>query len=773
MIKNNNLHTAIITVLGLTLSACGDSDSDSKEVETIKPTPVNQAPAITLENQTMNEKSTLTITATTTDSDGSIASYEWKELSQLDLSLSGSDTDSVTFTAPETYVNQQAELELTVTDNDGATSSKKVQIDINQLTISTTIEGRVSHEALYKGNITISASGAEDKFTTTIDDTGLYQATITLDDSQADSFIDVTAIGTADNNIAAYKSVLGSMTLLREKAGDDEIISDDEYFAVNLSNITTANYALLKLQNNNVDITTDDDFTQSKLQISNESVLTLATVIDFAINTKTGVTPQQVQETTKSRNQYSTRATIKDGDNTNADLPDDVDNTLELVSDIEKAKDYVSNVQGSDEYSQTQQSLLSNDKLKDSSAYKVPDNYHLLPMNTLVQSLGSIHFNHDGTNTGTWFNTITNTIKQAQSTFTWTETEGVITVTLNSPEVIASRVIVESEGLRQHIDLETSVLSYSIKRYSSHGTYDDLVIAQSILKHYPDGELIDENISELQIYTALKNTKQLPSNQNTISATYLTLPYEQTSGQYNELTKHVFADKFTFNEDGSGSTKVLPRDFTWQKDANELTISFGDNSKIMIDQVNTKNSVSSHFMVKHINTSGNIISKTVGEGNIVSETATWTNDNIVGIYKYDNAIFDSPLDQFWIELNADNTALTVGISDKDENGTISTDEITKFTGDWKVNSDGSLAITRYKDKQTGSVSPECYSNNAGCYVFNSRTWNLITHNTDQYLLFQHHQWGDQYQNNEVYPFDRQVWDIRTIFKISERPVAID
>ncbi|MBL4941452.1 MAG: hypothetical protein JKY81_07265 [Colwellia sp.] len=763
MIIKNKLSSAIsLALMGVILTGCGGSGGETTKVE-----PINQAPTITLENKTINEKETFSITATVSDSDGTISSYQWKELSQLNLELSGNNTNTLTFTAPELMADAQAELELTVTDNDGAIASKKVTVDVKQLTIATTLQGYVSHQALFGGEITVSASGVDSNFTTTIDNTGYYQALITLDDSLEDSFINVVAKGTGNNAIAAYKSVLGSMALLREKAGNDELLTSDEFFAVNVSNITTANYGLLKVASENNDILTDAEFTQRKLQVSNESVLTLATAIDVAINAKTG---QQVQKTSiikVSRSTSSSNSKIT-GD---TDLPADVSDTLELVSDIEQAKVYVSDVQDSDEYSQTQQNILSSDKLKDSSTYNTPDNYHLLPTNPLTQSLGSIQFNDDST--GTWFNTLTKTIKQAQSAFTWTETEGVITVNLNSPETVASKVTVEIGGVKKLVNLETTVLTYEIKRYSSHGTYDDLVITQNILKHYPNGEFSDENSSESQIHTALKSTKQLPSNQNTLSAVYLTLPYEQTSGQYNELTVHVFADKFTFNADGTGSTKVLPKDFTWQKEANELTISFGDNSKIIIVQVNTKNDVASHLMVKHIDASGNIISKTVGEGNIVSETATWTNDNIVGIYKYDNAIFDSPLDQFWIELNADNTALTVGISDKDGNGTITTDEIITATGDWKINSDGTLAITRYKDKQTNGFSPDCNADNTECFLFNTRTWNLISTSNDQYLLFQHHDWDDLYPNSEVYQFDLQQWDIRTIHKIAERPVTID
>jgi hypothetical protein len=758
MIIKNKLSSVIsLALMGVVLTGCGGSGSESepKKIE-----PVNLAPTLTLENQVMDEKATLSITATASDSDGSISSYKWKELSQLDLTLSGTESDSVTFTAPEIYENKQAELELTITDDDGATTTKKATIDINQLTISTTIEGNVSHEALYKGDIVISASGIEDTFTTTVDDTGFYQATITLDDSQADSFIDVVAKGAGNNTIAAYKSVLGSMALLREKAGNDELLTSDEFFAVNVSNITTANYGLLKVANENNDIITDAEFTLHNLQVSNESILTLATAIDVAINAKIG---QQAPKTSNIKASRSFSSSSKTTGST--DLPIDISDTLELVSDITQAKNYVNEVQGSDEYSQTQQNILSDDKLKNSATYNIPNNYHLLPTNTLTQSLGSIQFNDGGT--GTWFYTLTDKIKQAQSTFTWTEAEGVILVTLNSPEIISTRPIVEIEGVKQRIDLDTSVLSYDIKRYASHGTYDDLVITQNSLHHYPNGEFVDANISDSTIHTALKDTKQLPSNQNTITAAYLTIPFEQQS------TTAIYADKFSFNEDGSGSTKVTATEFTWEKDANELNLSFNDNSKIIIDQVNTKNDVASHLMVKHIDSTGKIISKTIGEGSVVSETATWTNDNIVGIYKYDNAIFDSPLDQFWIELNADSTALTVFLTDKDGNGTITADEISKATGDWKVNSDGTLAVTRFKDKQTGGFSPDCNAENTGCFIFNTRTWNLITNSNDQYLLLQHHQWGDQYQNNEVYPFDQQQWDIRTIYKISERPVVID
>lgn len=68
------------------------------------------------------------------DSDGTLVEYAWQQLSGSPVSISGADTTSPTFVAPDDV--QPVTIELTVTDNDGATSTDGVTVFINLLPIA-------------------------------------------------------------------------------------------------------------------------------------------------------------------------------------------------------------------------------------------------------------------------------------------------------------------------------------------------------------------------------------------------------------------------------------------------------------------------------------------------------------------------------------------------------------------------------------------------------------------------------------------------------------
>ena len=74
--------------------------------------------------------------AGSTDSDGTIVSYAWTQTDGDTVTLTGANTATPTFTAPSTISAQTLTFELTTTDDDGATSTDSVNIEIEAVILS-------------------------------------------------------------------------------------------------------------------------------------------------------------------------------------------------------------------------------------------------------------------------------------------------------------------------------------------------------------------------------------------------------------------------------------------------------------------------------------------------------------------------------------------------------------------------------------------------------------------------------------------------------------
>tara|TARA_B110000027_G_scaffold32844_1_gene36490 strand:+ start:219 stop:2432 length:2214 start_codon:yes stop_codon:yes gene_type:complete len=116
-------------LIALLLSACGGGGGDSSPT-TFPVVATNNAPVVSAgDSQIALVSSPVVLSGAASDADGSIASYSWTQTSGTTVTLSGADTASATFTSPATAGALQ--FRLTVTDNQGATTSSFVSIDVS------------------------------------------------------------------------------------------------------------------------------------------------------------------------------------------------------------------------------------------------------------------------------------------------------------------------------------------------------------------------------------------------------------------------------------------------------------------------------------------------------------------------------------------------------------------------------------------------------------------------------------------------------------------
>jgi hypothetical protein len=289
------------------LLGCGGSDSTPPAVIT----PTNQSPAVTVSGEsTIQEGQSLTLIANASDADGSISSVKWSTTS-TDISLTGDDTTSVSFTAPDVDNDTSITLDVLVTDNDGATATQSVTITITRKVSSVTITGLVTDNIISNADVEITIGGQD--FSATADENGVYTITINFDESLLNQLVQIRALGDSSiNPEVEFISQLGSLSSLIAQAGSDRNLVEDENFGVNITNVTTAEYALMTRDGTTP--TTDTELSLAIESVNSDEKNTLAALIKIVV------------------------------DNDGFNLPSSVTSTLNLVSDSATASAFEQDV---------------------------------------------------------------------------------------------------------------------------------------------------------------------------------------------------------------------------------------------------------------------------------------------------------------------------------------------------------------------------------------------------------------------------------------------
>lgn len=275
--------------IGTLLGGCGGSDS--KETSE---TPTNQNPVVTINGEnTIQEGELLSLIANASDTDGTIASIGWSVTAGENITLIGADSANVSFTAPNVDSDTVVTLAAVVTDDDGATATQSVTITITNKADSLTITGLVTDKVISNANVEIMVS--DQSFSAISDDKGVYSVTINFDES-LNQLLEVRAKGDSSiNPEVEFVSLLGSLSNLIEQAGDDGILTQDENFGVNITNVTTAEYALIT--RNGSTPTTDAELNIAISTIETDEKNTLAALIKVVVDNEDFSLPNGVTST--------------------------------------------------------------------------------------------------------------------------------------------------------------------------------------------------------------------------------------------------------------------------------------------------------------------------------------------------------------------------------------------------------------------------------------------------------------------------------------------
>src|SRR5919109_3298124 len=133
-----SIDTHTFTVKGTKSNAASDSaTSSSTTLKVIKPP--NQPPTANAgDDQTVNEADSVSLDGSgSSDPDGTIESYSWTQTAGTGVTLDDASSATPSFTAPDVSADGDTlTFELTVTDNDGATATDSVNVNVNNVVVN-------------------------------------------------------------------------------------------------------------------------------------------------------------------------------------------------------------------------------------------------------------------------------------------------------------------------------------------------------------------------------------------------------------------------------------------------------------------------------------------------------------------------------------------------------------------------------------------------------------------------------------------------------------
>ncbi|ALU43738.1 leucine-rich repeat domain-containing protein [Pseudoalteromonas rubra] len=389
---------SLVTALSLVLAGCGGGSDAPAPVTDKAPDPIpsdknNPLPTVSIADVGEQlEQNAFSLTANASD-DGSIAGYAWTYSSSLQLTEADTNSATPTYTVPDITQDATITFTVTVTDDKGATNSASKDVLIKRKVNSVTLNGIVTDQPISNANVVVSAGSAQAEVTASGE--GLYTATLTVDESEVNSLVRVSATGVGAQDVVEFVSVLNSVATLTEQAGEDGILDKEENFGVNITNVTTAEYALMT--RTGAPLTTDVELDQALLNVDADEKITLASLIKIVV------------------------------DNDNYSLPEGVSSTLDLVDDEQTAQAYEDDVNASDPnlIEDTKKEIKEDDDLIDDSVASLNGDFILQAVKNYDARPYHVSLNEDGTGSVSAINTV--------DIESWKQENSTVSITLKQP----------------------------------------------------------------------------------------------------------------------------------------------------------------------------------------------------------------------------------------------------------------------------------------------------------------------------------------------------
>ncbi len=489
--------------------------------------------------------------------------------------------------------------------------------------------------------------------------------------------------------------------------------------------------------------------------------------------------------------------------NPDLELPEGVSDTFALVSDIQKVSEYVSNAQNmaAESYAEALNATLTDNNViagNSSSEIPIADTYYqILPLG--YAGGDRILVNEDGT--GYLSDTLTG------SDFTWATTDTGIEMTFgeNGFSLNTFFQFLLIDGATVQVETEVIQTGTSVQWITQSETNDLLLYTTHTLFHYPNGELVDSEITDNPIVSNFVKEKGIVRAENILDVsgnnryslntdTVIEEILEPISGAIASYHRSARDVQFTGDLTNGGDISIIIPELQGNGSITQLEVSLpwiiGDNGHLIIqgDEVDGSDDTDIVFLKANDGKTPamNILNNEKDEldnpftkaqsGFTLLEEAEWVAEGASGIYKL-SFLFDEPLSHFWIELNADGTALQAWSDDLNLDGELTDNEISQNFARWQLNENGNVVVRRLWSSSTFAICDSGSFELAGdCdLLFHEREWDLHQITDDgSYYMRQMHRYFQDYNfvglGNHVLSFAST--DNRSFIKVDERPVEL-
>lgn len=682
------------------LTVTDNDGATAKDTVTITVEPVNTGPQVSAgDDKSANEQTSVSLSATASDDDGEISAYSWTQVSGPSVTITNADTAMATFNAPVAKIEAQLVFAVEVTDDEGASSSSEVTVTVLPVNeISLIVKGLVTDGPIANANV-VAAIG-DLTFETVADQNGVYNLAIEVDEDYATdkNLVVLTATGSTGQENVKLLSVSNDFASFINLAGDDAILDSTEEFGVNITHVSSANWALSIEANGGVAPTNKEE---------------LEAIIRYVDGSELGKLAAAIK-------------TVIDFSDTNAALalPGEVSDTWEFVTTQKVVGDYLTKVrqtqQNIDDFNQALSETFDDENVIASKG-KIPSMYIRTSFSGFMSGEEFV-FNIDGT--GSYKELTTH------ADFTWKNNSNIV-VDFNSAVMAVSFPSVEINGVSQQVTQQTINELIVLNVISSSEVADVVEYKKTGRYHYPNGELPDENFESEAVVTMQK--KVFPFEVSELNGEFM-LPV-----QANELTRidqlqtanHGVIDrsynenafKITFSSDGTANAESAFVDSgVWNvSSSGELNILFPGY------RLNVKKLDENYYVTNIYDAQQNFLGIIADEGTKREASDQWTIEKIPGKYSLDWTFTDQ-LYHFSVTLNSDNTGIQSSRYDSNGNGVIDSFEARDEPLEWRIEN-GIVAVYRYRDLQNQS----CETLRDNCFIYMRREIDLFKVVGDKYF----------------------------------------
>ncbi|NKF22264.1 hypothetical protein [Solimonas marina] len=406
-------------------------------------------------------------------------------------------------------------------------------------TVALKFKGMVTDAPIANASVTIHVGNQT--FTGTADASGAYAIDVEIDESATGGFVTIDASGATGQEFVAFESLAGTFADLLTAAGSDATLTSDEEFATQVTNVSTAEAALLRRANGGQAITSAAMKDALAKQINGQDVLDLATAIKLAV------------------------------DNASAyPLPSGYTTTLALANDTTAAEQFVTDAksQDSDTFNQTQAAIASDPSLnKPVEAGSVPSTL----TSALLSTDAGFTFNYSNRVTSYQFasdNSGSVATGSFYSATTWTVSGSQIDVTYAAPVETISYDFINCDGQMQQAEGHYVSNGLKLSMISDR----TLATTETSTVTYPDcSNQQAQSVTATSARTLVNDDDFLALTTADVADTV------QTFYVYDATQQDVHADVAQINADGTGAALLTGQSFTWSIDgAGAVKVTFSN-----------------------------------------------------------------------------------------------------------------------------------------------------------------------------------------------------